>query len=178
MSSERVQDPLGGRGTVAEGDPRPGAGGQRLNAADGPPFAVDWQVRPSPATEGAADLGVEPENPARGFTFDIARALGTVVVSARGMVDEAGAGVLKQVLVDLIENQGNMTVVVDLHGVTDVDPRCVDVFVAAHHWAIIRGGELALTGVRHQVARALEVTGVDRLVKVTTDRILAIPASR
>jgi anti-anti-sigma factor len=110
------------------------------------------------------------------FTVDVARVLGTVVVTARGTIDEVGAGVLEHVLVDLIENQGNMTVVVDLHGVTDMDLGCSDVFVTAHHCAIIRGGQLSLTGVRLRVAQALEATGVNRLVKVTADRILAVPA--
>jgi anti-anti-sigma factor len=156
----------------------PGEGGERT--AETPPFAVDWQVRPPSAEAQAVDQGDAPRIPAagrrRGLTFDIARVLGTVVVSAQGCLDEVGAQALSHVLDDLIENQGNMAVVVDLDGVTDVDHRCLDIFVTAQHWAVIRGGRLSLTGARRGVARALEVTGVDRLVQVTSDRMLAVPA--
>ena len=161
----------------------------------GAPFAVGWREGPSPSeagstsprpasamypTVGAADLGTGVEMPAAArtteLTFGVARALGTVVVTAQGVLDEVGACALVHVLGDLIENQGNMAVVVDLHDVTDVDPQCLDIFVTAHHWAIVRGGQLSLTGARLRVARALEETGVNRLVKVTSDRILAFPA--
>ena len=160
MSSELSPphaDPLDG--SVVDARPTAGAGGPPPSTADGPVFAVDWQVRP-----GAP------------LAFSIARALGTVVVTARGTLDEVGSLVLEHVLYDLIENQGNMTVVVDLHGVTDVVPGCQDIFVTAHGWATIRGGQLTLTGARLRVARALEEAGVNRLVKVTSDRILAVPA--
>jgi anti-anti-sigma factor len=155
--------------TVVQASPSSAAGSRHRTAADGAPSAVHRQVRPTPLEAGAAET--------MSFTFGVARALGTVVVTARGVIDEVGACALNHVLSDLVENQGNMTVVVDLHDVTDVDPRCLDIFVAAHHWALIRGGPLSLTGVRLRVARALAETGVDRLVKVTSDRILAVPAS-
>lgn len=112
----------------------------------------------------------------RDLTFAVSRALGTVVVTARGTLDAAGSPVLKAVLGDLIDNQGNLAVVVDLHDVTDVDPDCLDIFVTAHGWALMRGGHLSLAGVRHRVAWAFEETGVARLVKMTAERILALPA--
>ena len=61
-----------------------------------------------------------------------------------------------------------------LDGMSEFDPDCLDIFVTAHGWAIMRGGQLSLTGARHRAA-ALEASGVVRLVKVTSDRILAIP---
>lgn len=174
-------DPLGGGAPAVGAGASPGASSRQRTDGDAAPFAVDWQVRPSLREARPAELGTgfKVPVPAGGldFTFGVARALGTVVVTARGMIDEVGARTLVHALGDLIENQGNMTVVVDLHDVTDVDPRCLDIFVTAHNWALIRGGHLSLTGVRLRVARALVDTGVDHLVKVTSDRILAVPAA-
>ena len=143
-------------------------------------FSVDWQVGVGSSEADAATTAVEPPapkaRPRSEFSFTIARALGTVVVSARGPLDDRSSRTLRDVLTDLIENQGNMTVVVDLHDMTDVDPACLDIFVAAHGLATIRGGHLSLTGARDQVGRALNASGVARLVKVTADRILVVPA--
>lgn len=155
-------------------------------------FAVDWQVDPGSAWIGSgkkevADPAPVPATADRwlagegaadgpGFSFAVGRALGTVVVTARGTLDAAGSRVLKAVLGDLIDNQGNLAVVVDLHHVTDVDPECLGIFVTAHGWAVMRGGHLCLAGVGPRVASALEEAGVARLVKMAAARILALPA--
>ena len=179
MSSELLHprvDPLGPGGIrFRRGDDADPS----RTVVDDAAFAVDWQVRPAPVEP--EERRPAPRVPASartpGFSFDVARALGTVVVTAQGVLDHAGARALRHVLDDLIENQGNMAVVVDLHGVTDVDPGCLDVFVSAHGWAVIRGAQLSLSGARSRLARALDEAGVSRLVKVTPDRILAVPAS-
>ena len=142
-------------------------------------FSVDRKEGDGSAEADTATTTLEPQAPTArqgsAFSFDIARALGTVVVCTRGTLDDRSSLTLRDVLADLIENQGNMTVVVDLHDMTDVDPACLEIFVAAHGWATIRGGHLSLTGARNQVAGALDASGVARLVKVTADRILALP---
>lgn len=182
MSSELVHPQADGGGvSVVGAGPWPGAGSRPRTAAEGSALPPGGQVRRSPPKAASADRRGDVTIPAAagatGFTFAVARALGTVVVTAGGTIDAIAARALAHVLGDLIENQGNMTVVVDLHDVIDVDPRCLDIFVTAHHWAILRGGQLSLTGSRLRVARALEETGVNRLVAVTSDRILAVPAS-
>lgn len=160
--------------------PDQGGAGPAGLTADMLGFSVDWQVGVSAAEADTGTKALAPQAPTapqgREFGFDIARALGTVVVSARGALDDRSSRLLRDVSTDLIENQGNMTVVVDLHDVTDIDPACLDIFVTAHGWATIRGGHLSITGARGQVARALDASGVARLVKVTADRILALPA--
>ena len=187
MTSEQVPPPTGahrggegGRGVAVRPRPVSGASGPAsASSAAGVAFAVEWQVRPADealVTEPRPEPTILAVAPRTGFTFDIARALGTVVVTARGTLDAHGARALRHVLEDLIESQGNMDVVVDLHDVVDVDVRCLDVFVTAHGWAVLRGSALSLTGARRRVAQALEETGVSGLVKVTSDRILALPA--
>jgi anti-anti-sigma factor len=135
---------------------------------------VEPTIHP-PEIDQQIDSGVAP---LPRFGFAIARALGTVVVALRGPIDAAGSSVLKTVLGDLIENQGNLAVVIDVHDVTDVEPAGLDVFVIAQGWALVRGGQVVIAGAEHRVARALELAGVARLVKVTSDRILAVPSSK
>ncbi|MGI8776293.1 MAG: STAS domain-containing protein [Acidimicrobiales bacterium] len=62
------------------------------------------------------------------FSMAIGRALGTVVVTAHGDLDDAGAANLERVLDDLIDGQGNLHVVVDLHDVGAVGPSGLSMF--------------------------------------------------
>lgn len=113
----------------------------------------------------------------RELTLTVGRARGTVVVTAQGTLDVVGSRLLRGVVADLINNQGNLDVAIDLHAVTDVDDGCLDIFVAARGWAAMRGGRLRLTGATGRVGRALEESGVARLVQATGDRILAVPTA-
>lgn len=78
----------------------------------------------------------------RKFSFEISRIAGRVVVSAHGTLDSAASPILDRALRDLIDNQGNMAVVVDLADVTMPDQACTGVLLEA---ADARGG-IAVTG--------------------------------
>ncbi len=80
---------------------------------------------PSPKGEGYASgvgLGQEAREglPAAGDRcwLTVGRALGTVVVTVRGLLDRTSGPVLDRLLVDLIDGQGNQTVAVDLLSAT------------------------------------------------------------
>ncbi|MGH9156187.1 MAG: STAS domain-containing protein, partial [Acidimicrobiales bacterium] len=96
------------------------------------------------------------------------RALGTVVVTVHGDLDGAGAGKLSIVLADLIDGQGNLAVVVDLHdaGASDVGG-ALAVFAAAARKAGRRGGALRLSYPPDQVHQALQLQGLDHLLWTT-----------
>lgn len=79
-----------------------------------------------------------------GLSLAIGRALGTVVVTLHGTVDDAGAAVLCSVLRDLIDEQGNLDVVVDLRRVMITDPAGHAVLRQASDWAERHGGRLTL----------------------------------
>ncbi|MDQ6726830.1 MAG: hypothetical protein M3066_11785, partial [Actinomycetota bacterium] len=60
----------------------------------------------------------------------VSRVSGTVLVTVNGDLGPVGADLLEDVLIDLIDGQGNGTVSVDLSGAV-VEPRIRKVFVAA-----------------------------------------------
>ena len=74
----------------------------------------------------------------------MARDLGVVVVTARGPLDATSGAVLKDILFDLIEGQGNLRVIVDIHDMAVVDPSSLNVLVEAATLATGRGGRLTL----------------------------------
>ena len=79
-----------------------------------------------------------------GLSLAVGRAMGTVVVTLHGTVDAAAASVLECVLRDLIDEQGNLDVVVDLRRVVISDPAGHAVLVQASAWADRHGGRLTL----------------------------------
>ena len=78
----------------------------------------------------------------------ITRKHGTVVVTLHGALGVDGTEQLRWVLEDLMENQGNLTVVVDLSGTTTVGTSAMDTLEDLAHRASQRGGELTVTGAR------------------------------
>jgi anti-anti-sigma factor len=97
--------------------------------------------------------------PSAHFSVRISRALGSVVVTVHGVLDDAGAAHLGGVLSDLIEGQGNLKVVVDLREVHAVSPSGVSTFAIAGKRAQERGGVLTLSDPPDILYRALELRG-------------------
>lgn len=95
-----------------------------------------------------------PSSP-RGFWFDVSRVSGRVVVTAHGTFDSSASPTLDRVLRDLIDDQGNMAVVVDLGDVTVADLACTGVLLAAADSAASRGGELIVVAPPEAVGWAL-----------------------
>jgi anti-anti-sigma factor len=85
--------------------------------------------------------------PAADHSLAVTREHGAVVVTVHGEIDLARSVALGAVLGDLIDGQGNLSVVVDLAEVTRVDPAGLGVFAAAAKLARRRGGLLTVTGV-------------------------------
>jgi len=76
-------------------------------------------------------------------SLSISRALGNVVVTLHGHVD---AQVLSRTLVDLIENQGNLHLIIDLGDAAYLDEETVSILVGSSVRTRRRGGELILSG--------------------------------
>jgi anti-anti-sigma factor len=95
------------------------------------------------------------------FGIVIGRRLGTVVVTVHGELDVARAAQLGTILVDLIDGQGNLSLVVDLHDATTSDPDTLSVFVDAAERAQRRGGTVEL-----EAGDGLELRGLDHFMGV------------
>jgi stage II sporulation protein AA (anti-sigma F factor antagonist) len=76
---------------------------------------------------------------------------------------------LQQRLSDLIEAQGNLSIVVDLRSMTFIDSRGLTVLVRAHEWLQARGGALLLSGPRRSAHKVLQITGLSRILTIAQD---------
>lgn len=91
----------------------------------------------------------------------VGRHEGTVVVTVHGVLDLVKAGQLGTILVDLIDGQGNLSIVVDLNHATAGDADSLLVFTDAAERAQRRGGSMRLNGPPPVVQNALELRGLD-----------------
>jgi len=86
--------------------------------------------------------------------------MGVVVVTAHGHLGASEADVLRAVLADLIEGQGNLKVVLDVHDVSGIDGSSVQALVAAVEAAAQMGGELTFADPNETSIKALEAVGL------------------
>lgn len=100
------------------------------------------------------------------FELVVSRAVGTVVVTIQGELDAYTAPRLQSQLRDLINNQGNLTVVLDLATMTFIDSTGLAVLVEALKRIRSRGGELTLANPTRATLRVLEVSGLNRVFMV------------
>ena len=107
-----------------------------------------------------------------GFSFEVSRIAGRVVLTAHGPLDASACPVLDRALRDLIDDQGNMAVVVDLADVTVCDLTCTGVLLAAARSAAQRGGELVLAASPAAVQWALEAADAEVGLAVTAQTTL------
>lgn len=128
--------------------------------APGPPRAAD---RP-PLSSVPAHADPEPNTPVQHFSIVIGRQLGTVVVTVHGDLDVGRAGHLGNILADIIDGQGNLSVVVDLHDATTSDPDSLLVFTEAAERARRRGGTVLLNEPHPTLGESLQLRGLDHFV--------------
>lgn len=114
--------------------------------------------------------GQQSPAPDPAFALSVTRTKGAVVVTACGRLDSAGGAVLDAVLVDLIEGQGNLRVIVDVHDMTVDDPLNLAVLVAAATSADRQGAALILADPGDSLFVQLEAIGLTRAVTVAGHR--------
>lgn len=90
----------------------------------------------------------------------VGRYRGTVVVTVHGELDRLGAAHLDHMLTDLIDGQGNLSLIVDLHDATATGEDSVPVFADASERAGRRGGTVTLNEPPALLDRALRRRGL------------------
>ena len=103
------------------------------------------------------------------FSLVFGRALGKVIVSIHGPVDAHTAPELRHRLADLIDGQGNRHLVLDLRGMTRVDPAGLSVFVDAHKRMHRIAGDLVFSGPPPAIVSAFRSSGLDKIFSVTPE---------
>lgn len=94
----------------------------------------------------------------------VGRYQATVVVTVHGELDRTRAAQLGHVLADLIDGQGNLSLVVDLHDATAADTKALSVFADAAERARAHGGAIRLSRPPPLLHRALRDAGLGQLV--------------
>lgn len=130
---------------------------------------------PQRQIQGAAHVGTGPSAPDRGSatprgSLAIGRYMGTVIVSLHGDLSVSASVRLAAVLRDLIDSQGNLSVVVDLADVGGIDRSGLDVLASAGARMDKRGGALRLAGPTGAVVDALILAGSARLIRSPLDQ--------
>jgi anti-sigma B factor antagonist len=103
----------------------------------------------------------------RAFGVSIARTLGTVVVRVTGELDATTAPDLRAALTDLIEGQGNLSVVLDASDLWFVDSAGLGVLIGAARRLHAVGGDFTISAPKPAITKVLEVTGADALFTIT-----------
>ena len=98
----------------------------------------------------------------------VARSSGTVVVTVRGELDAEKAKHLGIILADLIDGQGNLSILVDLHQASATDPDCLWILTEAAERAHRRGGTMRLDAAA-EVTSALQLRGLDVFIGRSAD---------
>lgn len=100
------------------------------------------------------------------FSLTFSRDNGSVVVGVIGELDCSTADVLGQRLDDLLDDQGNLSVVLDLEDMTFVDSSGLSVFVTAFRHLRERGGDLRFRRPSASTRKVFEITGLNRVLPV------------
>jgi anti-anti-sigma factor len=111
------------------------------------------------AVSPGAPTGHADAHPAPALRFAVSRALGTVVVTAHGDLAGPGGHGLAAVLGDLVDGQGNLSLVVDLGDVGRIDDDAAGILAAAAGRVHRRGGTFRLHRPCPAVAGVLRRTG-------------------
>ena len=98
------------------------------------------------------------------LSLTISRALGRVVVGVHGELDVATSPRFQGTLARLIEEQGELDIILDLRPLTFIDSTALRVLLYAQRTLDERGGTLTLSAPRSGVLRVLEMTGLTGLL--------------
>lgn len=129
------------------------------------PRSRDPQARSSRA-DAVGATGVTAFRSAQ-FSIAISRSMGTVVLTVHGDLDGPAAVRLGGLLADIIDGQGNLGVVVDLHDTSASAAGRASMFAATADLASKRGASLSLRNPPDVLYQALVLMGLGRLVRTT-----------
>lgn len=127
------------------------------------------EIEPSSGQAGRAQSIHIRAAPARSRIV-IGRYQGTVIVSVHGDLDDPGLVHLGGVLADLIDGQGNLSLLVDLHDAIAIDPEGVSVFAEAAERVHRDGGAITLSKPPGLLLEALRDRHLAHLVVTVVDQ--------
>ena len=103
----------------------------------------------------------------RRFSLVFSRALGKVIAHVHGALDAESAQELQDRLIDVIDGQGNRSVIIDLASTTFIDSLGLSVLFDAWRRMHDRGGEFMLSGPKNDVARVILASDLENVFVIT-----------
>lgn len=100
------------------------------------------------------------------FSLDFGRDDGTVVIRVLGELDGATAPLLRAALTSVIDDQGNLSVRLDLGEMTFVDTTGLSVFVDGLKRLRDKGGSFTLANPRRSTRRLFEIAGLTQVFRI------------
>ena len=135
-------------------------GGQPSEGSRGTSKPVDHSEAEDTAEAVLLGPSDRSSSSTRRSSIVVGRYLGTVVVTVHGELDLTRASHLGNILADLIDGQGNLSIVVDLQDATATDADSLWVFTEAAERARRRGGTMRLNEPPTPLYQALELRGL------------------
>jgi anti-anti-sigma factor len=111
----------------------------------------------------------EPLHGSRGLSITFGRESGFVVLRLSGNIDRSTSAELRERLSDVIDEQGNLSVMLDLAGVRVIDRNGAQVLGAAYDRLHVKGGSLALARPGTTVHQMLVRFGLADLVRAPAE---------
>ena len=100
------------------------------------------------------------------FALSVHREGAAVVVAVSGELDLDTSPRLRRVLLDLVRDQGNRSIVLDVASLTFIDSSALGVLVTVHRDLSAVDGVLTVRSPTNAVRRVFEITGLDRAIVV------------
>ena len=97
-----------------------------------------------------------------------------LVLAARGEIDIATVGQVKEAAAIAITSRDYRCLVLDLTRVTFIDSSGLHAFTDLHNQMRATGGEFRIVNTNRNAARIFELTGLDRLLTIVPDRAAAL----
>jgi anti-sigma B factor antagonist len=101
---------------------------------------------------------------------------GAAVVAVEGELDVHSSPALKEAIVQLVDD-GTLQLVIDLDGVDYLDSTGLGVLLGGTRRATAAGGTLSLICSNERLLRILEITGLNRLLRISRDQDEALQAA-
>ena len=106
------------------------------------------------------------DNSARHFALDFSRRGPSVTVAVRGEVDQVTSAVLRALLLDVVEGQGNLSVALDVSEMTFFDSSGLAMLLDMHRRAVERGGSFMLHNPRPSTIRVFQLVGLSGILTI------------
>jgi anti-sigma B factor antagonist len=125
------------------------------------PTRADGSVRPGAATSGPLAPRIETDAAVRDTLSLAYRRNGPeVIVEVHGELDLATAGHLETALVDLIDDQGCCSIVLDLHGLDFIGSKGLSLLLKAQQHAQSKQSKITLARPSPAARRTIEMCGL------------------